>query len=430
MTIETRLTNGKYPLPGKYPLRVINVMREDEKTVMIVEPEEVKPGNILDRFLNFCEQNLGDNHFVIINDCLIEDENFLNGKNYALTGTINDRYELCELLAKDYKSGSRKGAVSKDCDFLIVGNAPNALKINRALSLGIPIISAEFLSVWLKTRKQGPFVTKAEWQNQTAKLVNESLSNKIIASANKITELVKTFELADELAVNEGVSFIKVMPEGFSVYSVRDVITTSTSVYISPRCGEAVGLHQPTRDNVLAAELNRFSNDAHITPATEPQYAGEIDKFLNSEAMQAELKRMAFHNIKHKNILDEFEKQLKQASSKIDKEGVFVQALGRGIRAEPEKVTYMFELKNDGSISVKDGNSHFNFPIWLSQMAIAYCGKSEQTTYHLFYQRYDLVIKTIKDYTSDSEYHAMVSDFNRLIDFVHRGMYLTRIVSM
>lgn len=425
MTIETRLINGKYPLPGKYPLRVIKVIQEDEKTVMLVEPEEVKPGNIVDRFLNFCEQNLGDNHFVIINDCLIEDENFLTGKSYALTGTIYDRYELCELLAKDYKSGSRKGAVSKDCDFLIVGNAPNALKINRALSLGIPMISAEFLSVWLKTRKQGPFVTKAkaEWQNQTAQQVIKSISDKVIMRANKMNELIKAFKLADELAVNEGVSFIKVMPEGFSVYSVRDVITTSTSVYISPRCGEAVGLHQPTGDNAVAPELNRFSNDAHITPVTEPQYAGEIDKFLNSEAMQAELKRMAFHNIKHKNILDEFEKQLKQVSSKIDKEGIFVQSLGRGIRAEPDYVSYQFELKDDGSISVKDGDSYFNFPIWLSQLAIAYCGKSKSGFRHSHYQRYDLAIKEIsKCNKTSTEYYDMVSGFNRLIDFVHRSM--------
>ncbi|UYE92015.1 hypothetical protein KJBENDCP_00045 [Klebsiella phage vB_KmiS-Kmi2C] len=423
MTIETRLINGKCPLPGKYPLRVIRVIQEDEKTVMLVEPEEVKPGNIVDRFLNFCEQNLGDNHFLIINDCLIEDENFLTGKSYALTGTIYDRYELCELLAKDYKSGSRKGVVSKDCDFLIVGNAPNALKINRALSLGIPMISAEFLSVWLKTRKQGPFVTKAEWQNQTAQQVIKNATDKIIARINRASELTKALVKADELAVNEGVSFIKVMSEGFSVYSVRDVITTSASVYISPRCGEAVGLHQPTGDNAVSPELNRFSNDAHITPATEPQYAGEIDKFLNSEAMQAELKRMAFQNIKHRNILAEFEKQLKRASSKIDNEPLYVQLIGRGIRAEPEHVNYQFELKDDGSISVKDNGEEYHFPIWLSQLAIAYCGKSKSGFGHSHYQRYDLVNNEIRKIAgSTREYNNKISAFNRLIDFVHRSM--------
>lgn len=418
MTIETRLTNGKYPLPGKYLLRVINVMQEDEKTVMIVEPDEVKPGEIVDRFLN-----LGDNHFVIINDCLIEDELFLTGKSYALTGTINDRYELCELLAREYKSGSRKGAISKDCDFLIVGNQPNVTKINRALKLGIPMISAKFLNEWLNARKQGPFVTKAEWQNQTAQQVFKNATDHMVERIKRLNNLHNAFIKAEQLAVNEGVSFIKVTPEGFSVVNNRSIAFVEYNDPVASANGDAVGLHQPSGDNAVEAELNRFSNDAHITPATEPQYAGEIDKFLNSEAMQAELKRMAYYMLPHKNILVEFEKQLKRASSKIDKEGVFVQALGRGIRPEPEYLSYQFELKGDGSISVKDNGEEYHFHIWLSQMAIAYCGKSKSGFRHSHYQRYDLAIKEISNCSKTStEYNKMVSDFNRLIDFVHRSM--------
>lgn len=418
MTIETRLTNGKYPLPGKYPLRVVNVMQEDEKTVMIVEPDEVKPGEIVDRFLN-----LGENNFVIINDCLIEDENFLTGKSYALTGTISDRNELCEFLIKEYKSGSRKGAVSKDCDFLIVGNEPNVTKINRALTLGIPMISAKFLNEWINVRKQVPFVTKAEWQNQTAQQVFKNATDRIAERIKKLNNLHNAFIKAEQIADVEGVSFSKVTAEGFSVVNNRSIAFVEYSDPVAGFKVNTVGLHQPITENSVAAELNRFSNDAHITPATEPQYAGEIDKLLNSEAMQAELKRMAFQNIRHKNILDEFEKQLKLASSKIDNEPLYVQIIGRGVRSKSEKVNYQFELKDDGSISVKDGDSHFNFSIWLSQMAIAYCGKSESGFKHSHYQRYDLAIKEISNCSKTStEYNKMVSDFNRLIDFVHRSM--------
>lgn len=403
MTIETRLTNGKYPLPGKYPLRIVNVIQEDEKTIMLVEPDEVKPGEIVDRFLN-----LGENNFVIINDCLIEDENFLRGKTFALTGMIDDRKELNIMLTDNYQSVIR-GAVFGNLDFLIVGNAPNALKINRALSLGIPMISAEFLSVWLKTRKQGPFVTKAEWQNQTAPQVFKNATDKIAERIKRLNNLHNAFIKAEQIAVNEGISFIKVMPEGFSVVNNRSIAFVEYTDPVASQEANPVGLHQPTGDNTVTPELNRFSNDAHITPATEPQYAGEIDKFLNSEAMQAELKRMTFRNIKHKNILDEFEKQLKRASSKID--------------VDSEKVSYQFELKDDGSISVKDWDSHFNFPIWLSQMAIAYCGKSKSGFRHSHYQRYDLAIKEISLCSKTStEYNKTVSDFNRLVDYVHRSM--------
>jgi NAD-dependent DNA ligase len=125
MTIETRLTNGKYPLPGKYPLRVVNVMQENDKTIMLVEPGEVNPGLILDRFLN-----LNENDFVIINDCLIEDENFLKGKSFVFTGTIDKRVELTNALTINYH-GKICGPLTEKVDYLIVGNDPTKRRINR-----------------------------------------------------------------------------------------------------------------------------------------------------------------------------------------------------------------------------------------------------------------------------------------------------------
>lgn len=421
MTIETKLINGKYPLPGKYPLRVVNVMQENNKTIMLVEPDEVKPGLILDRFLN-----LNENDFVIINDCLIEDEKFLKGKSFVFTGTIDKRVELTNALTINYE-GKICGPLSEKVDYLIVGNEPTKRRINRALSWGIPMISAEFLYEWLNLKREeaikkqifGNFNTTAfsEAMTKVADQFKRDLDRMAIRSA--------TMRKAAEVANIEGMAFVKVTPESCEVIKSSDIVmmVRRDSELEASQAANPVGLHQSTGERPATAELNRFSSDAHITPATEPQYAGEIDKFLNSEAMQAELKRMAFHNIKHKNILDEFEKQLKRVSSKIDKEGVFVQALGRGIRAEPEKVSYQFEIKHDGSISVKDGDYHFDFPIWLSQMAIAYCGKSKSGFKHSHYQRYDLAIKEISNCSKTStEYNKLVSYFNRLIDFVHRSM--------
>lgn len=376
MTIETRLTNGKYPLPGKYPLRVINVIQENDKTVMLVEPDEVKPGKIVDRFLN-----LGDDNFIIINDCLIENENFLKGKLFAFTGDINNRLELSNALVINYH-GEVRGTVSEKHDCLIVGNKPITVKINRALSLGIPMISADFLYGWLNKKRE------------------EAIKKQVFGNFNTTAFSEAMTKVANQLMM---------------IYSDSE---PDASQAVNP-----VGLYQSTGERPATAELNRFSNDAHTTPTIDEGYETLISKFLTSEDMQAILKRMAFCDVPHKNILIEFEKQLKLASSKIGNDGVFVQALGRGVRLKPETLSYVFELKNDGSISVKDCGKEYHFPVWLSQMAIAYCGKSKQATDHLYYQRYDLVNTEIGKMTeSHSEYHAMVSDFNRLIDFVRRSM--------
>ena len=421
MTIETKLVNGKYPLPGKYPLRVVNVMQENDKTIMLVEPDEVKPGLILDRFLN-----LNENDFVIINDCLIEDENFLKGKSFVFTGTIDKREELTNALTINYH-GEICGAVTKKADCLIVGNEPNKMRINRALSWGIPMISAEFLYEWLNLKREeaikkqifGNFNTTAfsEAMTKVADQLKRDLDRMAIRSA--------TMRKAAEVANIEGMAIIKVTPESCEVIKSSDIVMMVCRDS-EPETGQAanpVGLHQSTEERPATAELNRFSNDAHTTPTIGASYEKLISDFLDSEDMQTILKQMAFLDVPHKNILIEFEKQLKEASYKIGKDGVFVQALGRGIRAEPESMSYVFELKNDGRICVKDCGEEYNFPILLSQLAIAYCGKSELATAHQFYQRYDLAIKKIGKYTeSDSEYYAMVSAFNKLVNYVHRSI--------
>lgn len=434
MTIETRLTNGKYPLPGKYPLRVVNVMQENDKTIMLVEPEEVNPGLILDRFLN-----LNENDFVIINDCLIEDENFLKGKSFVFTGTIDKRVELTNALTINYH-GKICGPLTGKVDYLIVGNEPTKMKINRALSLGIPMISAEFLYEWLNLKREeaikkqifGNFNTTAfsEAMTKVADQLKRDLDRMAIRSA--------TMRKAAEVANVEGVAFVKVTPESCEVIKSSDIVLM---FYRDSEPANPVGLHQSTGERPATAELNRFSNYAHnkaynvlvpypekeqvncATPTIDASYEKLISSFLDSEDMQTILKQMAFLDVPHKNILTEFEKQLKEASSKIGKDGVFVQALGRGVRLKPETLSYVFELKNDGSISVKDNGKEYHFPVWLSQLAIAYCGKLKQSTNHPHYQRYDLAIKTINNHTeSHSEYHTTVSDFNRLIDYVHRSM--------
>lgn len=422
MTIETRLTNGKYPLPGKYPLRVINVIQENDKTVMLVEPDEVKPGDIVDRFLN-----LGENNFVIINDCLIEDEKFLNGNLFAFTGDIYNRLELSNALVINYH-GEVRGTVSEKIDCLIVGNKPITAKINRALKLGIPMISAEFLDEWLnKKREKAIKKSMPSFGNFNTIAFSEAITkvtDQFKRDLDKMAIRSAAMRKAAELANAEGLAFVKVTPESCDVIKARDVrvMTGCDSEQETSQAAEPVGLHQTTGERPATAELNRFSNDAHTTPTIVEGYETLISKFLDSEDMQAILKRMAFGDIPHKYILIEFEKQLKEASSKIDKEGVFVQALGRGVRVEPEYINYRFRLKPDGSISVKDNTKEYDFPVWLSQMAIAYCGKSKQATDHLFYQRYDLAIKTIRDYTSPSEFSKTASHFNTLINYVHRSM--------
>lgn len=417
MTIETKLINGKYPLPGKYPLRVVNVMQENNKTIMLVEPDEVKPGLILDRFLN-----LNENDFVIINDCLIEDENFLKGKSFVFTGTIDKRQELTNALTINYH-GKICGPLTEKVDYLIVGNEPTKRRINRALSWGIPMISAEFLYEWLNLKREeaikkqifGNFNTTAfsEAMTKVADQLKRDLDKMAIRSA--------TMRKAAELANIEGMAFVKVTPESCEVIKASDV---HMMIYSDgePEASQAVnpvGLHQSTGERPATAKLNRFSNDAHIKPC----YTNLIAEFLASESVQTELKRMAFYDVPHKKILIEFEKQLKEVSSKIDKDNILIQAVGRGIRAEPEYMSYQFELKHDGSISVKDCGKEYHFPIWLSQMTIAYCGKSKHGADHRFYQRYDLASKEISNCSiSDAEYQNNINDFIRLIDFVQRSM--------
>lgn len=442
MTIETRLTNGKYPLPGKYPLRVINVIQENDKTVMLVEPDEMKPGEIVDRFLN-----LGDDNFVIINDCLIENENFLKGKLFAFTGDINNRLELSNALVINYH-GEVRGTVSEKVNCLIVGKKPITAKVNRALSLGIPMISAEFLYEWLNLKREEAI--KNHCRNAFGNFNTTHFSEAFTKAANQISQDFERIAIrssvlrkAESIANVEGVAFVKVAPESCEVIKSSDIVLMfyRDSEPEASQAANPVGLHQSTGERPATAELNRFSNYAHnkaynvlvpypekeqvncATPTIDASYEKLISSFLDSEDMQAILKRMAFCDVPHKNILIEFEKQLKEASSKIGKDGVFVQALGRGVRLKPETLSYVFELKNDGSISVKDNGKEYHFPVWLSQLAIAYCGKLKQSTNHPHYQRYDLAIKTINNHTeSHSEYHAIVSDFNRLIDFVHRSM--------
>lgn len=422
MTIETKLINGKYPLPGKYPLRVVNVMQENEKTIMLVEPDEVKPGLILDRFLN-----LNENDFVIINDCLIEDENFLKGKSFAFTGTIDKRQEITKALTINYH-GEIRGAITEKSDYLIVGSEPNKMKINRALSLSIPMISADFLYEWLNNKREeaikkqvfGNFNTTAfsEAVAKVADQLKRDLDRMAIRSA--------TMRKAAEVANIEGVAFVKVTPESCEVIKSSDIVLTLIRSDSEPEASQAanhVGLHQSTGERPATAELNRFSSDAHTTPTIDESYEKLISNFLDSEDMQTILKQMAFLDVPHKNVLIEFDKQLKEASTKIGKDGVFVQGFGRCARPKPETLSYVFELKNDGSISVKDCGKEYRFPVWLSQMTIAYCGKSELATKHRYYQRYDLAIKKISSFTeSDSEYLDTFIKFNKLIDFVHRSM--------
>lgn len=480
MTIETKLVNGKYPLPGKYPLRVVNVMQENDKTIMLVEPEEVKPGLIIDRFLN-----LNENDFVIVSDCLIEDENFLKGKSFAFTGTPYKRQEIKNALTINYK-GEIRGAVTEKVDCLIVGSEPNKIKINRALSLGIPMISAEFLYEWLNSKREeaikkqifGNFNTThfSEAMTKVADQLKRDLDRMAIRSA--------TMRKAAEVANIEGMAIIKVTPESCEVIKSSDIVmmVRRDSEPEASQAANPVGLHQSTGQRPIMAELNRFSSDAHTTPTIDASYEKLISDFLDSEDMQTILKQMAFLDVPHKNILIEFKKQLKEASSKIGKDGVFVQALGRGIRPNnknddiiirfcgnsaeqysesgkeykradlrfiqesnvpfntpsdgsykknlfhsksdnSETLSYVFELKNDGSISVKDCGKEYHFPVWLSQMTIAYCGKSKQAIDQRFYQRYDLASKAISIYSkSDSEYQNMLNDFNKLIDFVQRSM--------
>lgn len=439
MTIETRLVNGKYPLPGKYTLRVINVIQETDKTVMLVEPDEMKPGEIVDRFLN-----LGDDNFVIINDCLIENENFLKGKLFAFTGDINNRLELSNALVINYH-GEVRGTVSEKVNCLIVGKKPITAKVNRALSLGIPMISADFLYGWLN-KKREEAIKKQVFGNFNTTAFSEAMTkvaDQLKRDLDKMAIRSATMRKAAELANVQGLAFIKVTPESCEVIKSSDIVLMfyRDSEPETSQPANPVGLHQSTGERPATAELNRFSNYAHnkaynvlvpypekeqvncATPTIDEGYETLISKFLDSEDMQTILKQMAFLDVPHKNILTEFEKQLKEASSKIDKDGVFVQGYGRGVRLKPETLSYVFELKNDGSISVKDNGKEYHFPVWLSQLAIAYCGKLKQSTNHPHYQRYDLAIKTINNNTeSHSEYNAMVSDFNRLIDFVHRSM--------
>lgn len=330
-------------------------------------------------------------------------------------------------------------------DCVIVGNEPNKMKINRALSLGIPMISAEFLYEWLNLKREeaikkqifGNFNTTAfsEAMTKVADQLKRDLDRMAIRSA--------TMRKAAEVANVEGVAFVKVTPESCEVIKSSDIVLMfyRDSEPETSQAANPVGLHQSTGERPATAELNRFSNYAHnkaynvlvpypekeqvncATPTIDASYEKLISSFLDSEDMQTILKQMAFLDVPHKNILTEFEKQLKEASSKIGKDGVFVQALGRGVRLKPETLSYVFELKNDGSISVKDNGKEYHFPVWLSQLAIAYCGKLKQSTNHPHYQRYDLAIKTINNHTeSHSEYHTTVSDFNRLIDYVHRSM--------
>lgn len=442
MTIETKLINGKYPLQGKYPLRVVNVMQENDKTIMLVEPDEVKPGLILDRFLN-----LNENDFVIINDCLIEDKNFLKGKSFAFTGTPYKRIEITDALTINYH-GKIRDAITEKVDCVIVGNEPNKMKINRALSLGIPMISAEFLYEWLNLKREEAI--KNHCRNAFGNFNTTHFSEAFTKAANQISQdferiVIRSSVLrkAESIANVEGVAFVKVTPESCEVTKSSDIVLMfyRDSEPETSQAANPVGLHQSTGERPATAELNRFSNYAHnkaynvlvpypekeqvncATPTIDASYEKLISSFLDSEDMQTILKQMAFLDVPHKNILTEFEKQLKEASSKIDKDGVFVQALGRGIRAEPEYMSYQFELKHDGSILVKDCGKEYHFPIWLSQMTIAYCGKSELGANHRFYQRYDLASKKISNCSrSDSEYQNKINDFNRLIDFVHRSM--------
>ena len=483
MTIETKLVNGKYPLPGKYPLRVVNVMQENDKTIMLVEPDEVKPGLIIDRFLN-----LNENDFVIINDCLIEDENFLKGKSFVFTGTIDKRVELTNALTINY-DGKICGPLTEKVDYLIVGNEPTKRRIERALSWGIPMISAEFLYEWLNLKREeaiknhcrnafGNFNTThfSEAMTKVAEQLKRDLDRMAIRSA--------TMRKAAEVANIEGMAIIKVTPESCEVIKSSDIVmmVRRDSEPEASQAANPVGLHQSSGQRPIMAELNRFSSDAHTTPTIDASYEKLISDFLDSEDMQTILKQMAFLDVPHKNILIEFKKQLKEASYKIGKDGVFVQALGRGIRPNnidgkpsiafygdsveqysglgkeykradvrfiqesnvpfdtpsdgsykknlfhsksdnSEYMSYQFELKHDGSISVKDCGKEYHFPIWLSQMAIAYCGKSRHATEHRFYQRYDLASKEISNCSkSDSEYQKTINDFIRLIDFVHRSM--------
>ncbi|MCM6121200.1 hypothetical protein M4B38_25525 [Klebsiella pneumoniae] len=362
MTIETKLINGKYPLPGKYPLRVVNVMQENNKTIMLVEPDEVKPGLILDRFLN-----LNENDFVIINDCLIEDEKFLKGKSFVFTGTIDKRVELTNALTINYE-GKICGPLSEKVDYLIVGNEPTKRRINRALSWGIPMISAEFLYEWLNLKREeaikkqifGNFNTTAfsEAMAKVADQLKRDLDRMAIRSA--------TMRKAAEVANIEGMAFVKVTPESCEVIKSSDIVmmVRRDSEPEASQAVNPVGLHQSTGERPATAELNRFSNDAHNKP--------------------------------HDVIVP---------------------------YAETGSVNYLFELKHDGSIYVKDCGNEYYFPIWLSQLTIAYCGKSKHGTDHRFYQRYDLAIKEISNCSkSHSENCAMVNDFKRLIDYVHRSM--------
>lgn len=420
MTIETKLINDKYPLPGKYPLRVVNVMQENDKTIMLVEPDEVTPGIIQDRWLK-----LNENYFVVINDCLIEDENFLKGKSFVFTGTIDKRVELTNALTINYH-GKICGPLTEKVDYLIVGNEPTKRRINRALSWGIPMISAEFLYEWLN-KKREEAIKKQVFGNFNTTAFSEAMTkvaNQLKRDLDKMAIRSATMREATELANVQGMAFIKVTPESCEVVKARDVVMIwRDSEPDASQAVNPVGLHQSTGQRPVAVELNRFSNDAHTTPSVYPCYKTLIAEFLASPGMRAEIDRHLFNFVSVGNIAEEFAKQI----GNVEQTGFHKSHLGNksaGVNGDKsENLSYLFELRSDGSIFVKDNGKEYHFPVWLSEMAIAYCGKSKQATNHLFYQRYDLVKLKI-DISSKTyiEYSLFLTNFSRLIDYVYRSL--------
>lgn len=422
MTTKIKLANGKSLLPGKYTLRPLRIDNDGYEQVFIVETEQVE----VDEVEKYCIKFKHGGHVRLISTIF---ENLLKGKSFAFTGTIDKRQEIKNALTINYH-GEIRGAVTEKLHYLIVGSEPNKMKINRALSLGITMISAEFLYEWLNLKREEAIKNHCRnaFGNFNTTYFNEAFTkaaNQISQDFERIAIRSSVLRKAESIANVEGVAFVKVTPESCEVIKSSDIVmmVRRDSEPEASQAANPVGLHQSTGERPATAELNRFSNDAHTTPTIDEIYEKLISNFLDSEDMQTILRQMAFLDVPHKNILTEFEKQLKEASSKIGKDGVFVQALGRGIRTEPEYMSYLFELKNDGSVLVKDCGKEYHFPIWLSQMTIAYCGKSELGANHRFYQRYDLASKEIGNCSrSDSEYQNKINDFIRLIDFVHRSL--------
>jgi DNA ligase (NAD+) len=67
----------------------------------------------------------------------------LSGKTVVVTGAVPGFTRDEAIAAIEARGGTSPGSVSKKTDFVVVGDAPSASKLNRATELGVPIVPAE-----------------------------------------------------------------------------------------------------------------------------------------------------------------------------------------------------------------------------------------------------------------------------------------------